>query len=101
MMELTDTTLLNLTTRFATKQNNITLTTTGTSGASTLVGSTLNIPQYTGGSGTVTSVGSGYGLLGGPITTTGTLTVDTSTVYDFVRDSIVAVEIGGDTIKIL
>ena len=101
MMELTDTTLLNLTTRFATKQNNITLTTTGTSGASTLVGSTLNIPQYTGGTGTVTSVASGYGLLGGPITTTGTLRVDTSTVYDFVRDSIVAVEIGGDTIKIL
>jgi hypothetical protein len=101
LMELTDTTLLNLTTRFATKQNNITLTTTGTSGASTLVGSTLNIPQYTGGSGTVTSVGSGYGLLGGPITTTGTLRVDTSTVYDFVRDSIVAVEIGGDTIKII
>ena len=102
MMELNDTTLLNLTTRFATKQNNITLTTTGTSGASTLVGSTLNIPQYSGGgTGTVTSVGSGYGLLGGPITTTGTLTVDTSTVYDFVRDSIVAVEIGGDTIKIL
>jgi len=102
MMELTDTTLLNLTTRFATKQNNITLTTTGTSGASTLVGSTLNIPQYSGGgTGTVTSVASGYGLLGGPITTTGTLTVDTSTVYDFVRDSIVAVEIGGDTIKIL
>jgi hypothetical protein len=101
LMELTDTTLLNLTTRFATKQNNITLTTTGSSGASTLSGDTLNIPQYTGGSGTVTSVGSGYGLLGGPITTTGTLTVDTSTVYDFVRDSIVAVEIGGDTIKII
>jgi len=101
LMELTDTTLLNLTTRFATKQNNITLTTTGSSGASTLSGDTLNIPQYTGGSGTVTSVSSGYGLLGGPITTTGTLTVDTSTVYDFVRDSIVAVEIGGDTIKII
>jgi hypothetical protein len=100
-MELTDTTLLNLTTRFATKQPNITLTTTGTSGAATLTGATLNIPQYTGGSGTVTSVGSGYGLLGGPITTTGTLRVDTSTVYDFVRDSIVAVEIGGDTIKII
>jgi hypothetical protein len=102
LMELTDTTLLNLTTRFATKQNNITLTTTGSSGASTLSGDTLNIPQYSGGgSGTVTSVGSGYGLLGGPITTTGTLRVDTSTVYDFVRDSIVAVEIGGDTIKII
>ena len=102
LMELTDTTLLNLTTRFATKQNNITLTTTGTSGAATLTGATLNIPQYSGGgTGTVTSVGSGYGLIGGPITTTGTLRVDTSTVYDFVRDSIVAVEIGGDTIKIL
>jgi hypothetical protein len=101
-MELTDTTLLNLTTRFATKQPNITLTTTGTSGAATLTGATLNIPQYSGGgTGTVTSVGSGYGILGGPITTTGTLRVDTSTVYDFVRDSIVAVEIGGDTIKII
>ena len=32
------------------------LTTTGTSGAATLVANTLNIPQYTGGSGTVTSV---------------------------------------------
>jgi hypothetical protein len=31
------------------KQNALTLTTTGTSGAATLVGSTLNIPQYGGG----------------------------------------------------
>lgn len=31
------------------KQNAITLTTTGTSGAATLVGSTLNVPQYAGG----------------------------------------------------
>ena len=31
------------------KQNAITLTTTGSSGASTLIGSTLNIPQYGGG----------------------------------------------------
>jgi hypothetical protein len=37
-------------TTFAAKQNAITLTTTGTSGAATLVGATLNIPQYTGGS---------------------------------------------------
>ena len=42
---------LNLTNRFAAKQNNITLTTTGTSGAATLVNSTLNIPQYSGGGG--------------------------------------------------
>jgi len=32
------------------KQNTITLTTTGSSGAATLIGSTLNIPQYSGGS---------------------------------------------------
>ena len=42
------------------KQGSITLTTTGTSGAATLVGTTLNIPQYSsgggGGSGTVTEV---------------------------------------------
>jgi hypothetical protein len=31
----------------------LTLTTTGTSGASTLIGNTLNIPQYSGGGGTV------------------------------------------------
>jgi len=36
---------------FAAKQAAITLTTTGTSGAATLVGATLNIPQYSGGSG--------------------------------------------------
>lgn len=36
-------------TTFNNKQNTITLTTTGTSGAATLVGSTLNIPQYAGG----------------------------------------------------
>jgi hypothetical protein len=101
LMELTDTTLLNLTTRFATKQPNITLTTTGTSGAATLSGATLNIPQYTGGSGTVTSVATGYGLSGGTITTTGTLRLDSSTVFNKIRDSIVNVKIGNDTIKIL
>jgi len=40
----------------STKQNNITLTTTGTSGAATLVGSTLNIPQYA-------AIGSGSSIL--------------------------------------
>jgi hypothetical protein len=59
----------------------ITLTTTGTSGAATFVGNTLNIPQYSGGgggSGTVTSVAQSFtgGLIavsGSPITTSGTL----------------------------
>ena len=34
---------------FNNKQDALTLTTTGTSGAATLVGATLNIPQYSGG----------------------------------------------------
>lgn len=38
------------------KQNAISLTTTGSSGAATLIGATLNIPQYSGNPGTVTSV---------------------------------------------
>jgi hypothetical protein len=38
-------------TTFNGKQGAITLTTTGTSGAATLVGNTLNIPQYSGGGG--------------------------------------------------
>jgi hypothetical protein len=46
-----DTLALNLTSRFAAKQNTLTLTTTGTSGAATLTGATLNIPQYSGGGG--------------------------------------------------
>jgi hypothetical protein len=39
-----------------------TLTTTGTSGAATLVGGTLNIPQYSGGGGGVTSIIAGTGI---------------------------------------
>jgi len=54
---------------FNNKQNAITLTTTGSGGSATLVGSTLNIPNYSaasnigktilGGSGAITSLGSG------------------------------------------
>jgi hypothetical protein len=46
---------------FNSKQNALTLTTTGTSGAATLIGSTLNIPQY------VASGGGGMAI-GGAIT---------------------------------
>ena len=67
-------------TTFNGKQDAITLTTTGTSGASTLVGATLNIPNYTEQyTGTVTSVdltaGTGISVTGGPITTSGSITV--------------------------
>lgn len=65
-------------TDFDGKQDALSLTTTGTSGAATLVGATLNIPQYSGGgggSGTVTSItpaaDSGTGTA---ITTSGTFT---------------------------
>jgi hypothetical protein len=64
---------------FNNKQGALTLTTTGTSGAATLVGTTLNIPQYTEQFvGTVTSVaasitGNAIGITGSPITSSGTL----------------------------
>ena len=68
-----------------TPQAALTLTTSGSSGAATLVGATLNIPQYTGGSGSVTSVdltaGTGISVSGGPITTSGSITV-TNTAPD-------------------
>jgi hypothetical protein len=88
MMELTDTTLLNLTSRFASKLN-----TTDTASLSARID--------TKGSGTVTSVASGYGITGGTITTTGTLVLDSAVVFSKIRDSIVDVAIGNDTIKIL
>jgi len=65
------------------KQGAITLTTTGTSGAATLVGNTLNIPNYAsgGGSGTVTSVSvvSSNGFAGTVATNTTTPAITIST----------------------
>lgn len=73
--------LTNVQSRIETKQPLLTLTTTGSSGAATLIGSTLNIPVYTGtgGSGTVTSIATNAatGIFGGTITTSGTLSIDT------------------------
>jgi hypothetical protein len=67
-------------TTFNGKQNAITLTTTGTTGAATLIGATLNIPNYADQFvGTVTSVnltaGARIEVAGGPITTSGSITV--------------------------
>jgi len=72
-------------------QGSLTLTTTGTSGASTLIGNTLNIPQYTDQFvGTVTSVGlsmpSAFNVSNSPITSSGTITVTgAGTASQYVR----------------
>lgn len=56
-------------TTFNSKMSSLTLTTTGTSGAATLVGSTLNIPQY---------LGSAITSLGGQTGATQTFSTDTT-----------------------
>jgi len=72
-------------------QGSITLTTTGSSGPATLVGNTLNIPQYTDQFvGTVTSVGlsmpSAFTVSNSPVTSAGTLTVvGAGTAAQYVR----------------
>ena len=65
---------------FDAKQDAITLTTTGTSGAATFAGGTLNIPQYSGTTGTVTSVGltetgTALTITGSPVTGSGTFNI--------------------------
>jgi hypothetical protein len=72
-------------------QGSLTLTTTGTSGSATLIGNTLNIPQYTDQFvGTVTSVGlsmpSAFTVSNSPVTSAGTLTVvGAGTASQYVR----------------
>jgi len=148
LMELTDTSLLNLTSRFNTKQNtlvsgtniktvnsnsllgsgnisvgtlvgtdtvslsnriNTKLNSTDTASLSNRINLKLNATDTASlsnrinakGTGTVTSVATGYGLTGGTITATGTLLLDSAVVFSRIRDSIVDVAIGNDTIKIL
>jgi len=56
-IQIAESQVTNLVTDLAAKQGTLTLTTTGGSGAATLVGNTLNIPIYSGGGGgSVTSV---------------------------------------------
>lgn len=57
----------------------ISLTTTGSTGAATLISNVLNIPNYSV-AGTVTSVATGTGLTGGTITSSGTISIDSTVV---------------------
>lgn len=77
-------TITDLVTDLAAKQANIALTTTGTSGAATLVGATLNVPNYAGGGSALTSKDEGTNL------TTGT------TSLNFVGTGIAATTVGTD-----
>lgn len=71
---------------FNSKQNALTLTTTGSSGSATLVGSTLNIPTYTlaglGGQPLLTNPVTGTGTSGYLTRFTGTSTVGNSVIFD-------------------
>lgn len=84
----------DLQTALDTKQDDLTLTTTGTSGAATLVGSTLNIPQYSGGSGGLkgfhaliplsSGSQSSSSTLGGNLSTGGGFTTNRLLAYPFI-----------------
>ena len=60
-------------------QSPISLTTVGSTGAATFSSNVLNIPNYSV-AGTVTSVATGTGLTGGPITSSGTIGIDSTVV---------------------
>jgi hypothetical protein len=60
-------------------QSPISLTTSGSTGAATLISNVLNIPNYSA-AGTVTSITAGTGLSGGTITSSGTIAIDSTVV---------------------
>jgi hypothetical protein len=70
------------------KQDAITLTTTGTSGAATLTGATLNIPQYSGGGGSAlksTTDTAGYSLTANTAVYTQFIAANTYGINDILR----------------
>jgi hypothetical protein len=70
------------------KQDAITLTTTGTSGAATLTGATLNIPQYSGGGGTSyksTTDTAGYSATANTAIYTQLIAANTYAINDILR----------------
>jgi hypothetical protein len=74
-----------------TKQDTLTLTTAGTSGAATLTGATLNIPQYSGGSGGITA-------LTGDVTASGTGSVAATLDPNYKEGGTTAIFDGGGSL---
>ena len=66
----------NIQTQLNGKQQTLTLTTTGTSGAATLVGGTLNIPQYSAGASGVSLIVAGTNVTISPAGGTGVVTIN-------------------------
>jgi hypothetical protein len=71
-IQIAESQVTSLTTDLSGKQSALTVTTTGTTGPSTLVGSTLNIPQYSAGG------GGSFWPLSGTGTLTGTTTIQSN-----------------------
>ena len=99
----------NIRTTVNSKQSNITLTTTGTSGPATLVGSTLNVPQYAASGSSVSITGSsstGVIVTPSPLTGTGTIKIDTTVIpsrlyLQKIADSLSAIQDTVDIVNIL
>ncbi len=113
-IQIAESQVTNLVTDLAGKQGIITLTTTGSSGAATLIGNTLNIPQYSGGGSgnTNSNIGSGYrlavpntnniktfftpyGLITDSTTNANAITVqfDSATVFPQIRSTILGTDL--------
>ena len=76
-IQIAESQVTNLVSDLAAKQGTLTLTTTGTSGASTLVGNTLNIPNYAGGGGSA-------GITRSIVVTSGNITAGATALVDYV-----------------
>ena len=76
-IQIAESQVTNLVSDLAAKQGTITLTTTGTSGAATLIANTLNIPNYAGGGGSA-------GITRSVVVTSGNVTAGATTLVDYV-----------------
>jgi len=77
-IQIAESQVTNLVSDLAAKQGTLSLTTTGTSGAATLIGNTLNIPNYAGGG------GGASGITRSVVVTSGNITAGSTALVDYV-----------------